>query len=67
MRRSSLELMIALRTLNDVDTTMARIAEQREIANEVAEAISAPTDNVDEVFITLGQVLQAFTTPHRMT
>jgi len=28
---------------------MARIAEQREIANEVAEAISAPTDLADEV------------------
>jgi len=34
--------------LNDVDATMARIAEQREIANEVAEAISAPIDLVDE-------------------
>ena len=58
--------MIALRKLNDVDATMARIAEQREIANEVAEAISAPIDLADEVFSTLGRVLQAFTTPHRM-
>ncbi|KAH0839993.1 Snf7-domain-containing protein [Lanmaoa asiatica] len=34
--------------LTDVDTTMARIGEQREIANEIAEAISAPTDQADE-------------------
>jgi len=34
--------------LNEVDATMARIAEQREIASEVAEAISAPIDQTDE-------------------
>jgi charged multivesicular body protein 4 len=34
--------------MDDVDATMTRIAEQREIANEVAEAISAPIDQVDE-------------------
>ncbi|KAF8558920.1 Snf7-domain-containing protein [Imleria badia] len=34
--------------LNEVDATIARIAEQREIANEVAEAISAPIDQTDE-------------------
>ncbi|KAG6378787.1 Snf7-domain-containing protein [Boletus reticuloceps] len=34
--------------MNEVDATMARIAEQREIANEVAEAISAPIEQVDE-------------------
>jgi prefoldin subunit 5 len=64
--RSSLELIIALRKMNDVDATMARIAEQREIANEISEAISAPIDQLDEVFTTLEQVLQALTTPHRM-
>lgn len=37
------------RKLNDVDATMTRIAEQRDIANEVAEAISAPMDQQDEV------------------
>ncbi|KAG8218707.1 Snf7-domain-containing protein [Butyriboletus roseoflavus] len=35
-------------TLSDVDATMGRIGEQREIANEIAEAISAPTDHADE-------------------
>lgn len=39
----------ALRTLSDVDATMGRIGDQREIANEIAEAISAPTDQTDEV------------------
>lgn len=35
--------------MNDVDATMTKIAEQREIANEISEAISAPIDQVDEV------------------
>lgn len=41
--------------MNEVDATIARIAEQREIANEVAEAISAPIDQTDEVIYPLGQ------------
>ncbi|KAG9317523.1 Snf7-domain-containing protein [Chiua virens] len=35
-------------SINDVDSTMTKIAEQREVANEIAEAISAPVDQVDE-------------------
>jgi len=34
--------------LSDVDNTMTKISEQRDIANEIAEAISAPTDQTDE-------------------
>ncbi|KAF9226490.1 Snf7-domain-containing protein [Gyrodon lividus] len=34
--------------MDDVDATMSRIAEQREIANEIAEAISGPTDQLDD-------------------
>lgn len=49
IRLLSFKLMHVLRKLNDVDATMSRIGEQREIANEIAEAISAPTDQTDEV------------------
>ncbi|KIK98738.1 hypothetical protein PAXRUDRAFT_30963 [Paxillus rubicundulus Ve08.2h10] len=34
--------------MDDVDFTMARIEEQRNIANEIAEAISAPTDQLED-------------------
>jgi len=36
--------------MDKVDSTMSKIAEQRDIANEIAEAISNPLDNqLDEV------------------
>jgi charged multivesicular body protein 4 len=31
----------------DVDSTMAKITEQREIANEIAEALSNPSGTMD--------------------
>jgi len=34
--------------MDDVDATMARIEEQRSIANEIAEAISGPTDQLED-------------------
>lgn len=38
------------RTMDKVDSTMSKITEQREIANEIAEAISYPTGTeADEV------------------
>lgn len=62
----SLRLMHAPRTLNDVDATMGRIGEQRDIAEEIAGAISAPIDQTDEVITALGQTLQAFMTLRRI-
>ena len=56
-------LTMRCRKINDVDSTMTRIAEQREIANEISEAISAPIDQVDEVIHSFAQALQAFTPP----
>jgi len=35
------------RTMPDVDSTMAKITEQREIANEIAEALSNPSGTMD--------------------
>ncbi|KAF8842289.1 Snf7-domain-containing protein [Paxillus ammoniavirescens] len=34
--------------MDDVDAAMARIEEQRNIANEIAEAISGPTDQLED-------------------
>jgi charged multivesicular body protein 4 len=50
MKKASdvLEQIHGRMTLNDVDATMGRIGEQRDIAEEIAGAISAPIDQTDE-------------------
>lgn len=48
-------------TMDKVDSTMSKIAEQRDIANEIAEAISNPLDNQldeDELKLELEQMEQ---------
>jgi hypothetical protein len=45
-------MIILLRTIDKVDATMSSVNEQRELANEVAEAISNPVYgnmDIDEV------------------
>jgi hypothetical protein len=39
----------SLRNIDKVDATMSKITEQREIANEIADAISVPLGEADEV------------------
>lgn len=50
---------IRTRTMDKVDATMTTITEQRELANEIAEAISGPmfTEQFDEVWLVLRTVV----------